>query len=64
MLEINTIPGLTDHSLVPKAAARLGWTFGELCERMILSGLNHFATRQSRSGLHNRTTADPLRRAG
>ena len=64
VLEINTIPGLTDHSLVPKAAARLGWSFAELCERMILSGLNHFATRQSRSGLHNRTTADPLRRAG
>lgn len=64
VLEINTIPGLTDHSLVPKAAARLGWSLGELCERMVLSGLSHFATRQRPSGQHNRTVADPLRRAG
>lgn len=39
VLEINTIPGLTDHSLVPKAAAQLGWSFGELCERAIFSCL-------------------------
>ncbi len=39
VLEINTIPGLTDHSLVPKAAARMGWSFGELCERAIFSCL-------------------------
>ena len=39
VLEINTIPGLTDHSLVPKAAAQLGWSFGELCERSIDSCL-------------------------
>jgi D-alanine-D-alanine ligase len=35
VLEVNTIPGFTDHSLVPKAAARLGWSLGELCERAI-----------------------------
>lgn len=35
ILEMNTIPGLTDHSLVPKAAARMGIEFAELCERMI-----------------------------
>ncbi len=29
-LEINTVPGMTDHSLVPKAAARLGISFDEL----------------------------------
>ena len=39
VLEINTIPGLTDHSLVPKAAAQFGWSFGELCERAIFSCL-------------------------
>jgi D-alanine-D-alanine ligase len=39
VLEINTIPGLTDHSLVPKAAARIGWNFAELCERAIFSCL-------------------------
>jgi D-alanine-D-alanine ligase len=35
VLEVNTIPGLTDHSLVPKAAAHLGIEFAELCERSI-----------------------------
>lgn len=41
VLEVNTIPGLTDHSLVPKAAERLGWSFGELCERAIQSCLRN-----------------------
>jgi D-alanine-D-alanine ligase len=35
VLEINTIPGLTEHSLVPKAAAHAGLGLGELCERSI-----------------------------
>lgn len=39
VLEVNTIPGMTDHSLIPKAAARVGMDFGELCERMLLSAL-------------------------
>ena len=37
VLEVNTIPGMTSHSLVPKSAARLGWTMQELCERAIES---------------------------
>lgn len=39
VLEINTVPGFTSHSLVPKAAARMGIEFGELCERAIRSCL-------------------------
>lgn len=35
LLEINTLPGFTSHSLVPKAAARTGISFEELCERII-----------------------------
>jgi len=35
VLEINTIPGMTDHSLVPKAAAHVGIDFAELCERAV-----------------------------
>ena len=35
VLEVNTIPGFTSHSLVPKAAARMGIEFGDLCERAI-----------------------------
>ena len=40
VLEVNTIPGCTSHSLIPKAAARMGIEFGELCERAIWSCLN------------------------
>lgn len=32
ILEVNTIPGLTDHSLVPKAAANMGLDMGQFCE--------------------------------
>ena len=39
VLEVNTVPGFTDHSLVPKAAAQMGVSFGELCERSIESAL-------------------------
>lgn len=35
VLEVNTIPGLTEHSLVPKAAAHAGIDFADLCERML-----------------------------
>jgi len=35
VLEINTIPGFTSHSLVPKAAGRTGLSFGRLCERIV-----------------------------
>lgn len=34
-LEVNTIPGFTDHSLLPKAAARWGIGFAELCQRIV-----------------------------
>jgi len=34
-LELNTIPGLTSHSLLPKAAARTGLSMGELCIKII-----------------------------
>ena len=35
LLEVNTIPGFTRHSLVPKAAARVGIGFDRLCQRII-----------------------------
>lgn len=34
-LEVNTIPGFTSHSLLPKAAARIGQTFDRLCQRIV-----------------------------
>lgn len=35
VLEINTIPGFTSHSLLPKAAGRVGLTFERLCQRIV-----------------------------
>lgn len=35
LLEVNTAPGMTSHSLVPKAAAQLGIGFEELCWRIL-----------------------------
>lgn len=34
-LEINTLPGFTDHSLVPKAAHHAGIEMPELCSRLV-----------------------------
>ena len=39
-LEVNTSPGMTDHSLVPMAARHIGLSFGDLCLRILtLAGL-------------------------
>ena len=37
VLEANTVPGMTATSLVPKAAAAVGISFPDLCERILLS---------------------------
>lgn len=34
-LEVNTSPGMTDHSLVPMAARQTGLSFGDLCLRIL-----------------------------
>lgn len=35
VLEVNTLPGMTETSLLPKAAAAVGIDFASLCERMV-----------------------------
>ena len=35
-LEVNTLPGMTPASLIPKAAAEAGISYGELCEQIVL----------------------------
>jgi len=35
LLEVNTAPGMTSHSLVPKAARQIGIEFDELCWRIL-----------------------------
>jgi D-alanine-D-alanine ligase len=46
ILEVNTVPGLTPTSLLPKIADTAGISFGELCE-MMLAGAS-LATRRGR----------------
>jgi len=40
LLEVNTAPGMTDHSLVPKAAAEIGIDYPELCWRILEQSLD------------------------
>lgn len=37
LIEVNTVPGMTDHSLVPMAAKQLGMSFDELVWRILES---------------------------
>ena len=39
LLEVNTAPGMTSHSLVPKAAREIGIDFPQLCWRVLESSL-------------------------
>ncbi|MEI6783786.1 MAG: D-alanine--D-alanine ligase [Verrucomicrobiota bacterium] len=40
VLEVNTLPGMTETSLLPKAAAAAGIGYPELCQRMVDLALN------------------------
>lgn len=40
LLEVNTAPGMTSHSLVPKAARQVGIEFEELCWRILETSLD------------------------
>jgi D-alanine-D-alanine ligase len=35
VLEVNTLPGMTATSLLPKAAAVIGLNYAQLCQRMV-----------------------------
>ena len=35
VLEVNSIPGFTDHSLVPKAAVQAGVSMGQMCSQIV-----------------------------
>jgi len=39
MLELNTIPGFTPTSLLPKAAACAGLSYDALCEQLVLMAM-------------------------
>ncbi|HET7562649.1 MAG TPA: D-alanine--D-alanine ligase [Rhodanobacteraceae bacterium] len=43
LLEVNTAPGMTSHSLVPKAAAQAGIDYAELCWRVLATSFDREA---------------------
>jgi D-alanine-D-alanine ligase len=45
LLEVNTAPGMTSHSLVPKAAAVAGLSYAELCWRVLETSMEREAAR-------------------
>ena len=48
VLEVNTLPGMTETSLLPKAAAATGMNYAELCQRMIDLALERKTLTQNR----------------
>ena len=40
LLEVNTLPGFTDHSLVPKAGKKIGLSMPELCDKIAQNAYN------------------------
>ena len=38
-LEINTLPGMTPTSLVPQEAAQVGYSYADLCEKIVMDSL-------------------------
>ena len=41
LIEVNTVPGMTDHSLVPMAAKAAGMDFSELVWQLLAQTLEH-----------------------
>lgn len=47
LLEANTMPGFTSHSLVPKAAAEAGVPFPELCDKLVRMAIGEMSNDQA-----------------
>lgn len=57
VLEVNTIPGFTETSLVPKAARAMGMEFKTLCVRLVEMALKRRAEIKSAHAITTETTA-------
>jgi D-alanine-D-alanine ligase len=62
LLEINTTPGFTDHSLVPKAARAAGMTLPGLCASLVDMALRDAAGGGGAAGPGGSPPAPPTRR--
>jgi D-alanine-D-alanine ligase len=67
VLEVNTLPGMTETSLLPKIASAAGFGFAELCEAILARATLHTGTAQGRIAVETPSTivnADFERRQG
>lgn len=48
LIEANTVPGLTDHSLLPMAAAATGWNFNQLALAILSTSMGQGETADGR----------------
>lgn len=62
VLEVNTLPGLTEQSLLPRIAADAGYEFDRLCEAILDGARLHQPPRRSRS-VRGAEAKVPYRRA-
>jgi D-alanine-D-alanine ligase len=46
-LEVNTLPGLTETSLLPKSASCAGYDFGYLAKELIEPAIDRFTQRKA-----------------
>jgi len=51
-LEINTLPGLTPTSLLPKSASCSGYDFDKLCRRLVEPAIDRFYSKYPRFNCH------------
>jgi D-alanine-D-alanine ligase len=63
-LEINTIPGMTSHSLLPKAAAKAGMSMSRLCLKMIEMAIADSPARHPFLRRHRVITGDNITGGG
>lgn len=56
LLEVNTIPGMTATSLLPKAAAAEGISFEQLCLKMVRFAFDRAPSTLKFDGVQNKTT--------
>jgi D-alanine-D-alanine ligase len=47
VLEVNTIPGFTSHSLLPKAAAKAGFSMSDLCTKIVETAYSSLVKRKA-----------------
>jgi D-alanine-D-alanine ligase len=52
VIEVNTLPGMTETSLLPKAAAAAGVGYAALCDRMVRLALARAAGSPQPAAVH------------